>query len=304
MRKRLLSLLMLPVLLLSLLQLPAAAAVTPLETDRSCSLTVTFAKDGVGFSGLEAKIYRVAGASADGTFDLIAPFSSFPVNIHGITSQQEWKTVATTLRAYITANAIAPDRTAVSNETGAAAFSGLSTGLYLVMGVIAENDTGIYEFEDFMVYLPTPLEDGSFDYDLEARPKPAAFTPKTRYQVTKLWKDSGYTSRRPDKVLVDIYKDGVLQETVELNAANNWTYTWNVPKDGSKWTAVERDVPKEYQVTITVNGAVITITNVIRTSDTPPKTGDTFPLWPYVAAMSLSGCLLILLGTWRRRKSA
>ena len=304
MRKRLLSLLMLPILLLSFLQLSAAASVTPLETDRSCSLTVTFAKEGVGFPGLEARIYRVASASADGSFDLIAPFSSFPVNIHGITSRQEWKTVATTLHAYITANAIAPDHVAVSDENGAAVFSQIPTGLYLVLGAIGENNTGIYEFEDFMIYLPTPLEDGSFDYDLEARPKPVAFTPKTQYQVTKLWKDSGHTAKRPDKVLVDIYKDDVLQETVELNAANNWTYTWHVPEDGSKWTAVERDVPRDYKVTITINGAVITITNAIRGNDTPPKTGDTFPLWPYAASMSLSGCLLILLGIWRRRKAA
>ena len=303
MRKRILPLLALLLVLLSFLQPPAVRAVTPLETGRSCSLSVCFSRDGYGFAGLETGVYRVAEASADGTFDLIAPFSGFPVNIHGITSQREWQDAADTLWAYISANQIVPDETAVSDETGTARFENLPTGLYLVLGATGENDSGIYTFGDFLIYLPTPLEDGSFDYDLEARPKPVSVTPKTEYRVTKLWKDSGASSSRPKSVTVDILKDGVLQETVVLNADNNWSHSWRVPEGDGKWTVVEKNVPKTYKVAITVNGSSFTITNTIKPGpDSPPETGDTFPLWPYIMAMCLSGVLLVIVGIWHKRR--
>ena len=231
MRKSIFSVL---VLLLLLVQ-PLSAAAAPLETSRSCSLQIHYAKEGSAFAGIEARIYRVAEASADGTYDLIAPYSGFPVNIHGITSQQEWKSVASTLTAYIIGQRIQPDRTAVSGADGTASFRNLPTGLYLVLGNVAEKDQGIYFFEDFLVYLPTPAEDGTFDYDMDVRPKSGVFIPKAEYTVKKLWKDTGTGLKRPKSVTVDIYKDGILQETVTLNKDNDWCHTWAVTGEAPRW---------------------------------------------------------------------
>lgn len=280
-----------------------ASGITPLEPDRMCSLDVIYGKDNVAFPGLQIRIYRVARANADGSFDLIAPYSGYPVNIHGITAKEEWQETATALAGYVVSDNIDPYRTQKTDADGVASFTRLETGLYLVAGITTENDTGTYVFEDFMIYLPTPVDDG-FDYDMEARPKCSSFVPKEEYKVTKLWKDTGYTSSRPSSVSVEIHKDGVLQQTVTLNASNNWTYTWRVSvSDTGKWTVAEKNVPDQYKVTVSENAGSFTITNTRQTSPgNPPKTGDTFLLGPWVMAMCLSGSLLLVLSIYGRRK--
>lgn len=283
---------------------PLQTSAAPLEPDRECSLTLSYAMDGQGFSGVEIRIYRVAQAFPDGSYQLMAPFASYPVNIYGITSQKEWKDTATTLTAYIAANQDQPYRTAETNESGAAAFTGLETGLYLVSGAVVENDSGTYIFDDFMVYLPTPQEDGTFAYDVEAKPKCASFVPKTEYKILKLWKDAGNSGARPKSVTIDILKDGVLQETVLLSTENNWSYTWKVSADDrGKWSVVEQNVPDSYKVTVSESAGTFTVTNT-READpgTPPKTGDSFAFWPWVMSFCLSGSLLVLLGFYQKRK--
>ena len=279
-------------------------ALTPLEPGRECSLRLDYSLEGVAFEGLTIRIYRVAEAFDDGTFELMEPFSGYPVNIHGITSQAEWQDVASTLKAYIVADQLAPTHTAVTDGEGLAAFTGLQTGLYLVFGVVAENDTGMYQFRDFMVYLPTPLADESFQYDVEAKPKCSHFTPYTQYSLRKLWKDAGNESQRPTEVLVDIYKDGVFVETVSLNADNDWSYSWRTEADGAVWTVAERSVPDQYLVAISQVDNAFIITNTDSDDVDPPPTGDVFPLSLLTVPLCLAGICLILLGARRERKQA
>lgn len=295
-----------PVLLLILLCLAlqpvTARALTPLEPDRECSLTLSYSQDGFGFDNLQIRLYRVAEAHADGSFQLIAPFSGYPVGIHGITAQKEWQEVASTLKAYIAADQLPPTRTETTDQTGTVTFSGLETGLYLVMGAIAENQLGTYRFNDFMVYLPTPLSPEEFDYDVQAKPKCTKFTPHPTYSVTKLWKDAGNEEKRPHAVTVDIFKDGQLHQTVVLNAENNWRYSWNATDGQGLWTVVERDVPENYQVTVSENETAFLITNTSTDPSKPPQTGDVFPLWPLALGLCLSGFGLVLVGAWHERK--
>lgn len=280
------------------LALPLEAAAQELEPDRSCSLQLDYSLEGVAFADLEIAIYRVAEAFPDGTFTLITPYDSFPVNIHGITSQTEWQTVASTLVAYITAEQVAPAATAITDAQGMAKWESLETGLYLVRGVIARNETGTYRFNDFMIYLPTPAGDGSFLYDLQAKPKCSSFTPAIEYRVVKLWKDLGLEEGRPNSVIVDIYKDGAFYLTVELNESNQWHYVWS-DYDGAQWHVVERDVPEGYQVTITTHETTFTITNHNPSPPPPPpSTGELFQILPLAMGLCLSGFVLVLL--WLR----
>ena len=69
------------------------------EPERPCSLTLYYTQDGIGFSDLHVSIYRVAELKASGTYVRLSPYDVYPVNIYGITSQQEWRTVASTLAA-------------------------------------------------------------------------------------------------------------------------------------------------------------------------------------------------------------
>lgn len=280
------------------LTLPFEAAAQGLETDHNCSLKLEYTQDGVAFPGLQIAVYRVAEAFSDGSFAMIAPYNTFPVNIHGITSQAEWRAVATTLVSYITAEQLPSTAIAVTDEQGVAFWESLPTGLYLVKGVVAQNETGTYLFNDFMIYLPTPTADGTFLYDLEAKPKCVGFKPAAQYRVVKLWKDLGVEEERPVAVTVDIYRNGLLHTTVELNEENRWTHSWS-DQDGAQWHVVERNVPEGYQVSITEHETVFTITNTNSTPPPPPpSTGELFQILPLAMGLCLSGLVLVLL--WLR----
>lgn len=283
-----------------------AYALTPLDPTADASLTLHYQKETQVFPDLQISIHRVAEAFQDGSFKLIAPFSSYPVNIYNVTSQAQWKNIATTLGSYIVANQIAPDRVEKTDETGTAVFEHLETGLYLVREVVAENNNGTYVFNQFMVYLPTPQTDGSFDYHVDANPKCVNYVPKTQYRVTKLWNDAGHQSDRPAQITVDIYKDGALHESQILDASNNWSYIWYVSdEDHSEWIVVERAVSEDYTVTVQQNGSSFSIINTHKSNeDVPdiPQTGDTMNLLPWTLTMCFSGIMLILTGVYIRRK--
>ena len=279
-----------------------------LEVTSECSLELDYSSNGVGFSRLDIRIFRVAEIYADGGYALIPPFNRFPVKIDGITSQKEWRDIANTLASYIAAQQILPTKTMQTDRNGKVSFRNLQTGIYLVQGVTAERDNAIYTFENFCVILPRPQPDGTYVYDLTAKPK-SSVIPKpekpeeTKYQVVKLWRDTGIRSQRPERVAVSILKNGREQETVLLNADNNWTYSWSAPAGNDVWTVVEKDVPDAYTVVIRAIGNIFTITNFRPAPEgQPPKTGDTFALRHWLTAMSLSGMMLIAIGILQKRK--
>lgn len=284
-----------------------AFASTPLDPAAEASLTLYYRKEEKGFPGLKIRIYRVAEAFPDGTFGLIEPYASLPVQIHDITVQEQWKNTAMTLTSYIVADQIPADRTGETGGDGAVSFDALKTGLYLVSQAVAEDDEGTYVFNQFLVYLPTPRPDATFEYAVQAHPKCVKYVPKTEYRVTKLWQDSWLQTDRPAEVSVDIFKDGVLQETQILNAGNNWSYRWYVSEDDpGVWTVAERSVSEWYTVTVQQNGASFSIINNHRSNqDVPdsPPTADSFPPIPWILGICLSGMAVLILGIYRRRRA-
>lgn len=303
MKKRILSMAVLALLCLGMLCPLSARAVTPLDPNAEASLTLHYQKDGQAFPGLGIGIYRIAEAFPDGSFQLIEPFAAWPIDIHGITMQEQWHHVAQTLWSNIVAEQVSPDREVTTDETGTAVFSQLQTGLYFVREVTAENDSGTYVFNQFLVYVPTPQPDGTYAYAVDAHPKCTNYVPRNHYSVTKLWQDAGNQSVRPKEVTVDIYYDGVLHKTVTLSPENNWTYSWTVSGDDrGKWTVAERSVPDVYKVTVQENGGKFSIVNTYQTETDVPKTGDTSSPLLWILLLCGSGVALLLLGIYGRRR--
>lgn len=268
----------------------------------ACSLTLRYVQNTVGFEDLQISIYRVADISSSGKITATAPFDTYPVQFNGITSQKEWDVVADTLEAYVVADGVKPLAMRSTDQHGTVVFDGLDTGVYFVRSVVAENDSGRYLFDEFLIFLPALQEDGTYLYDVEASPKCGNFVPAEEYQVTKLWKDSGDGDARPTFITVDILLDGVVKEQVTLNAANNWTHSWRAVGENGKWTVVERNVPEGYRVTVTANGTAFLVTNVSTTPPVVPPTGDTASLGFYVILLAVSGLLLVLLSSRRGRR--
>lgn len=277
--------------------------VLAVEADRPCSLTLQYAREGETFSGLEICLFRVAEFLPNGGYVLTGDFADYPVKIHGITSQTQWQEVTQTLLSYIQADRLTPVAAVCTQEAGKALFSDLETGLYLVAGVEAETAAGSFRFAPFLVFLPTAGQDGTENYDVEARPKPGEVTPFSRYSVVKLWNDTGASAARPKSVAVNIYQDGQLAETVTLSGENNWSYTWRTEAVDAVWTVAEQNVPDGYTVVVSQKEHTFTLVNTADGTPPPPaETGDSTPVTFYILCMGISGMLLILLGVWYKRK--
>ena len=300
MKKRIIHLLWILVLCIVFINPLQVNANAMLDVNTKCTLEITYAKENDTFENLDIRIYRVAKANVDGTFDLIDPYADFPVNIHGVTSQKEWKDIATTLNSYILSEQVYTYQRGVTDTNGKIRFHELETGLYLVSGVIAKNEDKTYIFESFMVYLPSFTKDGSFHYNVISKPKCSEYLMDNEpidYKVVKLWKDSANPQNRPNAVNVEIFKDGNPYHTVVLDKNNNWSYTWTAMNKNEQWTVVEKDVPKEYKVTISNNNTTFIITNILPShANTSPSTGDTTSLGFYIIIMCISGFLLVIIG--------
>ncbi len=78
--------------------------------------------------------------------------------------------------------------------------------------------------------------------------------------VNKVWNDNGHV--RPESITVHLLRDGVVYDTVTLNAAGNWSYAWANMDPGFSWT-VEEEVPAGYTASYSVDasGTVTTVVN-------------------------------------------
>ena len=288
--------------------IPAAVeAVTPIDPYRPSSLTLQYARNGSCFAGLEIRSYRIASVQENGTYTLTGAFGEYPVKIYEVTSQAEWKKIASTLAAYAEADQLQPDCIAVTDANGMVSFTDILPGMYLTMSVTAAGTQEITVFENFLTVVPYPSEDGNHKYDVWAYPKCDSYVPTgdKEYKVVKLWKDSGYEEFRPDSVTVDILRNGVLYASEVLSSDNNWAYRWRSADDGSIWQVIERGIPAEYTVAVSREQDTFVIENsIIYEIPEAPQTGETTVLWIWQLAMGLSGGILLVLAAWRKKNAA
>lgn len=280
------------------------------------SITVTYSAGEAVFPDLEINAYHIA--DYNGYFELTDTFSSYPVNISNVKNQQEWKNLATTLEGYIYADSIPSDCMIITDEDGVVIMDYMDVGLYLILGVTANDGYTVYEFEPFFTYLPNRQADGSADYDIEVTPKWSSYIPQTDYSVVKLWNDTVNSKNRPQQVEVEIYKNGTLWQSQILDSTNNWRYSWQADADDTKWSVAEKNVPDGYSVSVTENNGMFSVVNSYAPKpnpDTPnntpvtapeiniPDTGDTSSTSLYTALMCISGLLLLILGVYRNRNN-
>lgn len=296
--------LILALILALLFPMSASASIqTEIDIGAECNLEILYTADEKGFENLEIEIFRVGQISAGCEFSLDGDFADYKVDIENITTQDEWNTVANTLSSYAVADDITPTAVGKTDSNGRVYFENLRVGLYLILGVGAEREKEIFTFETFLASLPNEGENGNPNYNITAYPKHSSYIPEPdliSFKVLKLWKD-GSNENRPEKVDIDIFRNGTLENSVELSSKNNWSYIWDAEDDGSVWTVVERNIAKDYTVEISENTRVFTVTNTYIAPPDVPQTGDTTTLWHYVLLMFLAGSVMVILAVKNRR---
>lgn len=100
---------------------------------------------------------------------------------------------------------------------------------------------------------------------------------ESQLSVRKVWSD-GNANHANDSVTVNLLKDGKVESSQELNAANGWAYTFDRLLEGHTWTVEEAEVPAGYTVSYNTVGTMTTITNTRKETPPDPPTPPTYPL--------------------------
>ena len=318
--KRVLSCLLCLICVLALFPVRAFAA-GAIDPNRDVTLTIEYKHNKVPVANVPFDLYYVASIDAYAEFTLAGDFQKYPVAVNGLTSGA-WRTLAETLAAYVARDQLKPLDSGKTNTQGVLSFpnqqSSLKPGLYLVIGRKLIQDGYTYTTEPFLVSLPD-LDQKSdvWTYDVVTAPKhtrtenpPTPSDETVERRVLKVWKEDDRRSR-PGDVIIQLLKDGVVYDTVTLNAANNWRYTWEkLPKynsDGSKivWSVVEKELDN-YTVSVTQEGITFVVTNTGDYPDIPdqptpenpgPKLPQTGVLWWPVPVLAAVGLVFLVAGT-------
>lgn len=269
--------------------------------EQNSSLTVEYVHSGVVFS-----VYHVA-AMKDGGYGPTADFSGYPISWETKTTADR-KALATTLASYVYLDAIPPTASG-ETENGRIVFENLADGLYLILGESYEIDASTYTPIPLLACLSTGESVsvvGKYD---QFSPNEVPFADFT---VKKIWKDENASRYRSDTITVQLFKNSKPYSKVVLHAKNNWSHTFEKCSTVDHWTVAEVDCPDGYQVSITQDGFVFTITNTLFPKPTepavrpdPPGTGDDAAPVPYLLAFLASLFLLIFLisAFFRKHKS-
>lgn len=275
-------------LLLSPVQVFAAGAI---DMNKDVHIKIQYIYDKTPVSDVSFDLYYVASVDVYGEFTLAGDFQKYPVVVNGL-STDVWRTLAETLAVYADRDQLKPLDSGKTNAEGNLSFPNkqprLKPGLYLAVGRKLVKSGYTYTTEPFLVALPNlDRENNAWVYDITATPKrtqtenpPAPPEQTVERRVLKIWKDD-IPQSRPKGIVIQLLKDGVIYDTVTLNAGNNWRYTWEkLPaynKDGSKivWSVVEKE-PEGYTVLIARDDVTFIVTNTYSpdkpTDDTMTRT--------------------------------
>lgn len=288
--------------LLCLLLLTAMAP-TAFAAGDDNRLTVHYVYDDTPIPDARFHLFLVGSVAEDGTLALTGDFSGYPVVVSG-QSGSGLQMAADTLYGYIQRDQIQPDQIAATNASGYAAFFALTRGLYLVAGQPCKIGDTLYQTQPQLIAV---TEDLILQAKCEAQEDPTE--PQT-LSVLKKWTDTGYESKRPQSLSVSLVRDGTVVETVTLDAASNWRYTWEDLEPGWQWAVVE-DCPAQFAVTMEREGNTFILNNTrtVFPQDPPPASGSDDPAipqtgmvwWPVVALLA-GGLCLIALGARLRRE--
>lgn len=102
-------------------------------------------------------------------------------------------------------------------------------------------------------------------YEFEV-PKDSSIT----YTVQKEWIDVNNIEH--DAILVNIFHNGVIYDTVSLSDKNNWTYKWSGLNDKDNWYVQENNIPSDYTASYSRISNTFIITNTSQTVF-QPQTG-------------------------------
>ena len=267
-----------------------------INNNTNCNVTLNYYYDDYNFDNTNVKIYHIASITKDFQYNLSSKFSSYPIKINGLKTDVELNTLKQTIDSYIIADNI-EELASYSITNNQVNINNLKPGLYFIKTNKIDTKDYTLIFDSFLLSLPELTSNGTWNYNLEVYPKIEEYTPKYKditYTITKEWIDN--PNKRPKSIEIEIYKDGTLVDKKTLSSKNNWTYNWITKDDGSIWTVVERNIPNNYNVSITnKNKNFIIINTDPNYKEENPKTLDNINLYFYLLNFASLGLILLTI---------
>lgn len=266
-------------------------------------------------SDIKCRVYKVAEYSETGAYALENPFDRFVNEVELLDkiertpedmTTNEWRVLGITLNTYLN-EPYAYEKLEGVIKKGKVVFSDIERGLYLITVDSAEMNGVMYTSPAMLTTVPNLDELGQKNYqvELDYESKLGTTDIYDSYTVQKIWKSNTTVTPVKCEITVDLYAEGmsVPYDTVKLNEANNWSYKWEKLPSKHVWSVKEREVPKNYKVIYSQNGAYFVIENIYYPPETPPEPSlpQTGQLWWPVPILITVGLFFILMGYHRKR---
>lgn len=233
-------------------------------------------------SNMQVSLYRVA----DENYNLVDAFSHYSIDL-----KQDVQGAANALENRILMDGIEADASNSSDSSYKASFTGLESGIYLVVGKEVFQDGVFYMPQVSLVSLSGDL---SVDLKYEMSDKPS------RIHVLKVWKKDNKKSRPKSIEVCLLRSDGIVVDKVILNSDNQWTYTWDNLSTSYTYSVMETSVPSGYKESCTREKDTIVLTNTGNFMDKVKKKDEVLPnsgqLWWPVPVLLFVGLVLFGLG--------
>lgn len=233
-------------------------------------------------SNMQVSLYRVA----DENYNLVDSFSQYSIDL-----KQDVQGAANALENRILMDGIEADASGFSDSLGNASFTGLESGIYLVVGKEVFQEGVFYMPQVSLVSLSGDL---SVDLKYETSEKPS------RIHVLKVWKRDRKKSRPKSIEVCLLRSDGIVVDRVVLNSDNQWSTTWDNLSTLYTYRVMETSVPSGYKESCTREKDTIILTNTGNYTDKVEKKDEELPnsgqLWWPVPVLLFVGLVLFGLG--------
>lgn len=229
-----------------------------------CGGIVTYAEE---THTLRVKFITESGPVTDSTIKLypalttdgalLDEFAALPIEVGDLTDSENINRLAYTLASYAASGVGEVKASDVTNGLGYVDFEEVPAGMYLVTGTSGTIGDLTYTPKPALIRITDDAEElleASLKYTVTAT------STVTDYTVKKMWLDHSGTNR-PQTVTIDLYRSGELYDEVTLSAENDWTHQWEDLSSRYDWYVIEKDVPADYAVSITLDEATFIIEN-------------------------------------------
>lgn len=234
----------------------------------SIEITLIEKEEQTKINGAELTIYKIADAKEENhnlVFEYVNELSDCKVSLDNLDNDNISEEINKCLNDSIKGISLV-------TEDGKVNFEDLDLGLYLVKQT--NKVEGYSVITPYLVMIPRVIND-EWTYNVTSKPKTDIIR-VIDLKVTKVWNkaNSNISSsiNLPKEIEIELSKNGEVIDTVKLNSANNWEYTWKDLEKSDMYNVREVNVPKGYTVTYQKEGNLFIVTNttsLVQTGNMP-----------------------------------